>query len=355
MIEKRVTVILYGSDRNLWSGGPLQIRVSDLFAAGGAQTLFSGKTAASTVELRLQLPFDAGQLYALTFSAARHRPAWQFIRRLDFIRMPEQVEGDDLILRLMLVPDSPGTTDVPGGLARLEQSASPFAAPATGLDAVRFQALDVAAKMAFLNVEAKLRETVIDGAPLMSFVRGIRHVAVDRLFLLFDSGLKPRMARAIDFAGAPGHDAPKEPAGLPDHPDSWKHTRFAEGNIQLSFSADAAPLPGGGAAALVHSADVDIDLGRGLAHAKEWLENNVFRPGHKTNQALVYAQLYAQGILPHYTLDPAPATTERGTTRLRAMRRAPKRSAKRAARRAARPIAGSRSRSSRAKNRGGRR
>ena len=55
---------------------------------------------------------------------------------------------------------------------------------------------------------------------------------------------------------------------------------------------------------LVHSADVDIDLGRGLAHAKEWLENNVFRPGHKTNQALVYGLLYTQGILPRYTLDP---------------------------------------------------
>jgi hypothetical protein len=326
VIEKRVTVILYGSDRNLWSGGSLQIRVSDLFAAGGAKILFSGKTEASPVELHLQLPFDAGQLYGLTFSAARHRPAWQIIRRLDFIRMPEQVERDDLILRLMLVPDSPGTTAVSGGLERLAQIASPFAAPATGIDSGTFQRLDVAAQMAFLNVEAKLRETVIDGAPLMSFVRGVRHVAVDRLFLLFDSGLKSRMARAVDFAGAPGHAAPKEPAGLPDHPDSWKHTRFAEGNVQLSFSADAEPLPGGGPGALVHSADVDIDLGRGLAHAKEWLENNVFRPGHKTSQALVYAQLYAQGILPHYTLDPAPATTQRGMTRLRAMRRAPKRS-----------------------------
>jgi len=357
VIEKRVTVILYGSDRNLWSGGSLQIRVSDLFAAGGAKTLFSGKTEAATVELRLQLPFDAGQLYGLTFSAARHRPAWQIIRRLDFIRTPEQVEGDDLILRLMLVPDSPGTTDVPGGLERLAQIASPFAAPVTGIDAARFQRLDVAAKMAFLNVEAKLRETVIDGAPLMSFVRGVRHVAVDRLFLLFDSGLKPRMVRAVDFAGAPGHAAPKEPAGLPDHPDSWKHTRFAEGNIQLSFSADAEPLPGGGPGALAHSADVDIDLGRGLAHAKEWLENNVFRPGHKTSQALVYGQLYAQGILPQYTLDPVPATTERGTTRLRSMRKAPKRAApkraakrsapKRAARRAAPTRATSRRRSSR--------
>lgn len=319
MTEKRVTVILYGSDRNLWGGGPLQIRVSDLFAAGGPKLLSGGKTEASTVELRLQLPFDAGQVYGLTFSAPRHRPAWQLVRRLDFIRTPEQVEGDDLILRLMLVPDAPGTTDLPSGLGRLEQIASPFAAPGAGIDAAMFQRLDVAAKMAFLNIEAKLRETVIDGAPLMSFVRGVRHVAVDRVFLLFDSGLKARMPRAIDFAGAPGHAAPRHLSDLPDHPDSWKHTRFAEGNVQLCFSEEATPLPGGGPAALVHSADVDIDLGRGLAHAKEWLENNVFRPGHKTNQALVYAQLYAQGILPQYTLDPAPATTLRAAPRLRSM------------------------------------
>jgi len=328
VVEKRVTVILYGSDRNLWSGGPLQIRVMDLFAAGGPKLVSSGKTEASTVELRLQLPFDAGQRYGLTFSATRHRPAWQIVRRLDFIRTRDQVEGEDIVLRLMLVPDSPGTTDVPGGLERLVQIASPFVAPGTGIDAAGFQRLDVAAQMAFLNIEAKLRETVIDGAPLISFVRAIRHVAVDRLFLLFDSALKPRMARAVDFAGAPGHDAPKQPPGLLAHPDSWKHTRFAEGNVQLSFSADAAPLPGGSAASLAHSADVDIDLGRGLAHAKEWLENNVFKPGHKTNQALVYALLYAQGILPKYTLDPAPATTSRAVPRLTSPPAAAKRTAR---------------------------
>jgi hypothetical protein len=335
MTEKRLTVILYGSDRNLWAGGPLQIRVSDLFASGGPTLLSSGKTDAATVELRLQLPFDAGQLYGLTFSAPRHRPAWQILRRLDFIRTRDQVEGDDLVLRLMLVPDSPGTTDVPGGLERLVQIASPFAAPGTGIDAAGFERLDVAAKMAFLNIEAKLRETVIDGAPLISFVRGVRHVAVDRAFLLFDSALKPRLLRAIDFAGAPGHGAPKEPAGLPDHPDSWKHTRFAEGNVQLSFSAEAVPFPGGGSASLVHSADVDIDLGRGLAHAKEWLENNVFKPGHKTSQALVYALLYAQGILPKYTLDPVAATTRRAAPRLTSRELAPPQAARKGAARKA--------------------
>ena len=79
------------------------------------------------------------------------------------------------------------------------------------------------------------------------------------------------------------------------------------------------PLPGGDAASMVHSADVDIDLGRGLAHAKEWLENNVFKPGHKTNQSLVYALLYSQGILPRYTLDPAPSTTARAFPALRSV------------------------------------
>ena len=264
------------------------------------------------MELRLQLPFDAGQVYGLTFSAPRHRPAWQLVRRLDFIRIPEQVEGDDLILRLMLVPDSPGTTDLPQGLERLQQIASPFAAPGTGIDAATFQALDVAAKMAFLNIEAKLRETVIDGAPLMSFVRGVRHVAVDRVFLLFD-------------AGAEGADAARESI-LPERrvtarrrafpicrliPTAGSTRGLPKGTSSCRSRRTRCRFPAAAPSSLVHSADVDIDLGRGLAHAKEWLENNVFRPGHKTNQALVYALLYAQGILPQYTLDPAPATTLR--------------------------------------------
>jgi hypothetical protein len=301
--EKRVTVILYGSDRNLWRGGPLQVRVTDLFAAGGPDVVWQGTTHESTVELKLQLPFDAGQVYGLTFSASKHRPAWHIVRRADFIRTREQIEIDDVILRLMLVPDAADPVDMASALGRLQQIASPFAAPATGVDAATFDPLDVAAKMAFLNIEAKLRETTIDSAPLMSFVRAVRHVAVDRVFVLFDAELTARMPRAIDFAGAPGHPAPHGVAGLPAHPDSWKHTRFAEGNVQLSFAADPEPFPAG-STSQVHSADVDIDLGRGLAHAREWLVNNVFLPGHKTNQALVYALLFAQNILPVYALNP---------------------------------------------------
>lgn len=313
MSDKRLTVVLYGCDRNVWGGGPIEIRISDVFAAGGPRPLYEGRSEEATIDMRLQLPFDAGQVYGFTFSAPGHRPAWQLVRRVDFIRPVERIEADDLILRLMLMPDAPGTTDLPKAFERIQQTGSPFAAPGSGITPEAFEELAEPAKMAFLNIEAKLRETSIDGSPLMSFVRGVSQVAVDRVFLRFDPGLKARMARATEFASAPGHAAPKRLPDLPDHPDSWKHVRFAEGNIQLSFSKDASAA---GMSSPVHSADVDIDLGRGLAHAKEWLENNVFRPGHKTNQALVYAQLYAQGILPRYTLDPAPATTRRAAPTL---------------------------------------
>ena len=323
MSEKRLTVILYGCDRNTWRGGPLDLRISDVFARGGPRLLYEGRSEESTIELRLQLPFDAGQVYGFTFSAPDHRPAWQLIRRLDFIRTAQEVEVEDVILRLMLIPDSPGTTDLPKAYDRLQQSGSPFAVPGSGITAEAFQELADPAKMAFLNIEAKLRETSIGGSPLISFVRGVTHVAVDRVFLHFDPELKARMPRATDFADAPGHAAPKRFPNIPDHPDSWKHVRFAEGNIQLSFSKDAAPA--NGASSPVHSADVDIDLGRGLAHAREWLENNVFRPGHKTNQALVYAQLYAQGIIPRYALDPAPSTTRHAAPTLTLRRVSPKR------------------------------
>jgi hypothetical protein len=331
--DKRLTVVLYGCDRNLWRGGPLKIRVSDVFASGGPRLLYQGRTEAATVDVRLPLPFDAGQVYGLTFSAPGHRPAWQLVRRADFIRVPENIEGNDLVLRLMLVPDSVGTSDVPQGLGRLQQRASPLVAPGAGFTDGMFQPLAVAAQMAFLNIEAKLRETYVDARPLLSFVRGVRHAAVDRLFLFFDADLKDRLARAADFAAAPGHGAPASLPDLPAHPDSWKHRRYAEGNVQLSFSLDPIAMPAGGGSAPVHSADVDIDLGKGLAHVVEWLENNVFRPGHKTNQAIVYGQLYAQGILPVYALDPAPATRRAAPVRLsrvspkrtgRARRRSPR-------------------------------
>ena len=156
-------------------------------------------------------------------------------------------------------------------------------------------------------------------SPLLGFVRGVRHVAVDRVFVFFDAGLKARMPRASEFAGAPGHPAPGNLPDLPAHPDSWKHTRFAEGNVQLSFSRDAMPLPGGDPASMVHSADVDIDLGRGLAHAQGVARQQRVQAGPQDEPVARLHALYAQGILPRYTLDPAPSTTLRAMPILRSV------------------------------------
>jgi hypothetical protein len=57
----------------------------------------------------------------------------------------------------------------------------------------------------------------------------------------------------------------------------------------------------GNTATQVFSVDADIDLGRGLLHVAEWLDNKVGKI-RKTDQTLVYALLFSQGIIPDYTL-----------------------------------------------------
>jgi hypothetical protein len=307
MIEKRLNVIVVGSDRQLWKSGTLRVRVSDIFASGGPRLLFRGTVSTAAFECKLQLPFDAGQVYGLDIRVSKHRPAWYLVRRKDFLRGPEDAEHAEATLRLMLVPNAPVSSDLDLGFARLLAAGSPFAAPSGGIPETTYDNLAAAAKMAFLNIESKLRATFVDGVPLLSLVAGIRHAAVDRVFLFMRAAAKEAVTRSREFAGAAGHEAPDDPPGLPDHHDSWKHTAFAEGNVQLSFSESAFPF--GTAQELCHSVDVDIDLGRGLAHVVEWLENNVFEPGHTTDPTIVYAQLFNQGILPFYTLDPVAATT----------------------------------------------
>jgi hypothetical protein len=301
MLEKRVTLLMHGADGLLWRGDPLKVTVTDLFK--DLKPLGSQEVSANTIDLRLLLPFDAGQLYGVAVRAKKHRSAFLIVRRQDFIQAPDQIETDSITAQLMLVPDKPVSSNLDNGHAALESLGSPFVAPVNGFAPTAFNLLQPTAKMSFLNLEAKLRATLVDGVSLLSFVERVHHVAVDRAFLFMRAAAKEAVRLSRDFASAPGHDAPKDPVGLPDHPDSFKHTRFGEGNVQLSFSKDAVAIAGGGGAnVLCHSVDVDIDLARGLQHVVEFLENNVFKPGKKTDPTLVYALLFNQGIKPLYTL-----------------------------------------------------
>ncbi len=293
-MAKQLTLIAYGGDRQLWSGGPLQLRVRDLFAEADRETR---RLEGAVVQMRFDLPFDGGQMYGLELDGSGYRAAWHVLTRQDFMRVDgaSRVEVDDLVLRFMLLPDEARSFDIAGGLARLRERVSPFAVPGSGVSDLDYVGLQLPFQMAFLNIEAKLRETWLSAKPVLDFVKGVREVRADRVFVWLREAAKAQVSRSKEFSEAAGH---------PGHPDSFKHTAFEEGNVQLSFAKEPQMVAGAPneAPELCFSVDADIDLGRGLAHAAEWLRNNVFERGHKTDQIDVYGLLYAQGILPLYTL-----------------------------------------------------
>ena len=306
-MSKTITLIAVGADRELWTGGALELQVTDMrkgLKVLHEQTLQPGS---SVIQLNLDLPFDAGQVYAVSFDAKKHRAAWQLIKRRSFIREEAgtQIEVKSITLRLMLVPEKPKSKDLNDGYDKLLAAGSPTVSGKHGWSKSAYSELNEAAKMAFLNIDAKLRETRIGGVSLWSFVEGVSHVDVDRVYLYVKPELKQLIDDSPEFAGALGH--PKVPKNttvpLPGHPHSWKHARFGAGNLQLSFSEDTLPLPKE-KTKRVFSVDADIDLERGLLHVGEYLDNKFIHPSQKTNQTLVYALLFSQGIITAYTLSP---------------------------------------------------
>lgn len=300
--EKQLVVRIVGADRQLWAGGTVRIVVRDIFAGRDIQ---DEDTSASLVRLKIELPFDAGQIYGLRLVRPNHRTAWSIVTQRTFMggEGPGQTEQPERIVSLMLLPNDASSFDLAGGFGRLVQRSSPFTTAGSGLTSEQYLQLDQPSKMAFLNLESKLRETLLDGTPALDFVQGIQRVKRDRVYLLMREETKARVGRLPEFGRANGHGVPEDDPDLPGHPDSWKHTRFDEGNVQLSFSHDTVPVTTAGSFPVnCYSVDVDIDLARGLGHAAEYLRNNVFEPGHKTDQRDVYALLFAQGILPVYTI-----------------------------------------------------
>jgi hypothetical protein len=307
MIKKKVTVIVLGADRKLWGGAPLRLRVTDLRKDLKKLKNVSFPGSSNIIEVNLDLPFDAGQAYGIQVDAEGHRSAWQIIKRRTFLREENGhvVEIDNAIFRLMLVPKKPTPLGLDQGYDLLEGEGSPFANGPQPWPREKYLDMGDAEKMAFLNIDAKVRDTRINGLPIRSFVQGVGHVGPARVFLFVRPELKDLVSASPDFSTAPGH--PKAPKGtftpLPGHPDSWKHNRFGAGNVQLSFSKTTIPLPSD-SNTRVFSVDADIDLERGLLHVAEWLDNELINPGKKTDQTRVYALLFSQGIITHYTIRP---------------------------------------------------
>jgi len=246
MAEKTVTLILLRADRQLWDGGSVRLQVTDV-SRSPLKVLLDKRLGpnSSTILINLDLHFDAGQVYGVSVDAKNHRSAWQLINRRTFLRQQggTEVEVKDHIMQLMLAPNRPSSADLDAGYDRLRERGSPMVADTTGLARQAYLDLKSAAKMALLNIEAKLRETRLNGVSLLPFVEGVRHVAVDRLFLFVGSELKQMIEDSSEFASAPGHGAPSDTTvALPPHPDSWKHRHLGAGNLQLSFFQNGRSL-----------------------------------------------------------------------------------------------------------------
>lgn len=307
MLKKKVTVIVLGADQKLWTGGQLRLKVTDLRQGLKSLRNVSFPGSSNIIEVNLDLPFDAGQAYGIQVDAENHRSAWQIIKRRTFLREESGhvVEIDNAIFRLMVVPDRPRALGLDEGYGLLEAEGSPFVTGPEPWPRDTYITMTDAEKMAFLNIDAKVRDTRINNLSIRQFVRGVGHVGPARVFMFVRPELKDLVSASPDFSTAPGH--PKAPTGtstpLPGHPDSWKHNRFGAGNLQLSFSKETMSLPSD-SNIRVYSVDADIDLERGLLHVAEWLDNELLHPGKKTDQTRVYTLLFSQGIIPRYTLSP---------------------------------------------------
>jgi hypothetical protein len=299
---KKLEILVFGADGELWKGTGARLRIVDTNRQGGPVELRNKPIRQPIIRVELEAPFDAGQAYIVSLSAPGHRPAWQVIWRPTFLQqeLGQEVEKQEVTLRLMLVPKKPTSADLVHGFDKLTQSGS-FLARVWGGHLPSYGKLTPQQQMALLNVEAKLRETGVGTHRLASFVTGIRQIEPDRLYILVKAELKQLIERSRDFAAAPGHAHPPG-NGIPGHPDSWKRVLHASGELQLSFSAMTELWPEAVPNEPCFSVDADIDLGRGMAHVCEWLDNNVLKPGQKTDQTAVYALLFSQNIRPYYTL-----------------------------------------------------
>ncbi|HWN11623.1 MAG TPA: hypothetical protein VNO50_20515 [Pyrinomonadaceae bacterium] len=158
MSIKAITLIILQADRKLWTGGPVQLKVTDM--RQGLKVLHNKPLAAgsSTILINLDLLFNAGQVYAISIDTEGHRSAWQLVKRQSFIRREgtTEIEVDGLTMRLMLVPDKPASSDLEAAYDRLVAAASPLVAKDTGLSRDAYMSLETPAKMALLNIDAKL-------------------------------------------------------------------------------------------------------------------------------------------------------------------------------------------------------
>src|SRR5262249_55577733 len=147
-----------------------------------------------------------------------------------------------------------------------------------------------------LNIEAKLRNTLLNGTPGIELIRqieGVDGIRQDRILAKVDQGMPQRVRAEIEesdsFFQVPPFANEVFHKGFPI---SFKQ-KVPFGSLQLSFAEN--PENDG-----LLKADIDIDLFTDIGHFGEVLRNIITK--QETDPYTVYVQLFDQGIFPLYLL-----------------------------------------------------
>lgn len=286
-----IALNVFNADRNPWVGPEVKIELSNPFINTSDKKVRTKIPKGKSNLILTNIKADAGQVYMLLVGADKHR---------DQIVFPVKPVADVVTaINIMLIPNNP-VPDFSGFSYNELKSRSPQFHSALsesisekdllGLPNVDkdFGAVRLAA---FLNIEAKLRATVLKVGHATDYIQ---------LFKSLDGLERDRIKVEV------GADMPKNVKGSkaftelnPDlnemnhkgFPVSFKE-KVAFCSLQLSFAKKAE----GGMLA----ADVDIDLLTDIGHFGEVIRNKVTKM--KTDPFTVYGLLFDQGIRPLYTL-----------------------------------------------------
>jgi len=229
----------------------------------------SGKKAYKFTRLR------GGMVYGIQVFPLRHRP----VGVVQFA--PDSDEPGQVQVFCPVIPDrfsaaGPDYADLPAELTDVlerstleHESADAAATPATAISSGEqlYDALSPIAQAGLLNLFSKMQRTVSGGRDMWSFVSDVYRVRGDRIFANVAVEFRDHVKNATaagEFTEVSGSLHTPPPGFVAA--DSFKHSQFHSGVLQLTFFASAA-------APLRFRIDADIDDAGGIGHVFQVLRN----------------------------------------------------------------------------------
>jgi hypothetical protein len=291
MVKGNISVLLYKGDRTLWDAHSVLLTLLDPFSDDGPRAILRTESVSSGPSFLLKdVPAERGQPYALIAYANGYRQAGIY----PVIPIPNGV----VHASLMLVPDDPTPDFSTFSYPHLDAYAPTFRAAleAGGVDESAFSRVDAITRAETLNLEAKLRSTLLAGTPAIEFVqrvRGPEALFQDRFYVQVKPNMPGQVRAEIAQQKTFRELQPWENEIFhKGYPISFKQS-VPFGSLQLSF----APASGDDGRL---DADIDIDLFTDVGHWGEVARNMI--TGHETDPYTVYVQLFDQRIFPLYLL-----------------------------------------------------